>query len=153
MRKKKWRVAFSILHSRHNGFYARLVTPRNAILLRAAVATGLILLGALSRDGFEAMVEYTAPMFWAFMLLVGLPLFRFRWRDPKRTGPFRVPLYPVTLLILYDTSAYLPFSSLIYTGAGALVGVGILLADIPIFRFGRRQTARNSPGRFKGHTR
>ena len=129
------------------------VAPRNAILLQAAVATGLILFGAHSRDGFEAMVEYTAPVFWAFMLLVGLSLFVLRWRDPKRARPFRVPLYPVTPAIFCGTSAYLLYSSLVYTGAGALVGVGILLAGIPIFRFGRRQTARNSPGRFKGHTR
>jgi len=99
------------------------------------------------------MVEYTAPVFWAFMLLVGLSLFAFRWRDPKRARPSQVPLYPATLVILYGTLAYLLYSSLICSGAGALVGVGILLADIPIFGFGRRQTARNSPGLFKGHTR
>ncbi len=129
------------------------VAPGNAILLQAGVAIGLILFGAHSRDGFEAMVEYTAPVFWAFMLLVGLSLFVLRWRDPKRAHPFRVPLYPVTPAIFCCTSAYLLYSSLVYTGAGALVGVGILLAGIPIFHFGRRQTARKSPSRFKGQTR
>jgi hypothetical protein len=31
----------------------------------------------------------------------------------------------------------------LYAGAGSLLGVGIFLAGIPIFRLGRRATARN----------
>jgi basic amino acid/polyamine antiporter, APA family len=126
--------------------------PRHAILLQAAIATGLVAFGAFSRDGFETMVEYTAPVFWTFMLLVGSSLFVFRWRDPNRARPFQVPLYPVTPLIFCATSAYLLYSSLVYTGAGALVGVGILLAGIPIFRFGLRSTPVNGPARLGGQS-
>jgi hypothetical protein len=32
-------------------------------------------------DGFAAMVEFTAPMFWSFLLLVGLALLVLRWRE------------------------------------------------------------------------
>lgn len=110
--------------------------PRNAILAQSAIAVGLVLLGAFSRDGFEAMVAYTAPVFWAFMLLIGLSLFVFRWRDPEERRPFRVPLYPLTPLIFCATSAYLFYASLAYTGSGALLGLGIFLAGVPILRFG-----------------
>lgn len=89
------------------------------------------------------MVEYTAPVFWTFMFLVGVSLFVLRWRDPKRAIPFPVPLYPVTPVLFCGTAAYLLYSSLLYAGAGALLGVGIFLAGIPIFRLGRRATARN----------
>ena len=68
--------------------------PRNAILVQSAVTIGLLVFGAFSRDGFESMVEYTAPVFWTFMILVGVSLFVLRWRDPKRAIPFPVPLYP-----------------------------------------------------------
>jgi amino acid transporter len=118
-------------------------SPRNAILVQSAVTIGLLVFGAFSRDGFESMVEYTAPVFWTFMLLVGVSLFVLRWRDPKRAIPFPVPLYPVTPVLFCGTAAYLLYSSLLYAGDGALLSVGIFLAGIPIFRLGRRATARN----------
>jgi hypothetical protein len=39
-----------------------------------------------------------------------------------------VPFYPFTPLAFCATSGYLMYSSLAYTGLGALVGVGVLLA-------------------------
>ena len=105
-------------------------SPHNAILVQSAVTIGLLVFGAFSRDGFELMVEYTAPVFWTFMLLVGVSLFVLRWRDPKRAIPFPVPLYPVAPVLFCGTAAYLLYSSLLYAGAGALLSVGIFLAGI-----------------------
>jgi hypothetical protein len=96
------------------------------------------------------MVEYTAPVFWTFMLLVGASLFIFRWRYPKRAIPFRVPLYPLTPLLFCATSAYLLYASLAYTGLGALLGVGIFAAGIPIFRLGRGAAIRERARCFGG---
>ena len=67
---------------------------------------------------------------------MGLGLFVLRRRDPDRPRPFRVPLYPVLPAIFCATSAYLLYSSLAYTGLGALVGVAILgLGVIMMFVF------------------
>ena len=52
--------------------------------------------GALQHDGFEAMVEFTAPVFWGFLFLVGVSVFVLRARDRDAERPFRVPLYPLT---------------------------------------------------------
>jgi len=51
-----------------------------------------------------------------------------RRRDPARPRPFRVPFYPLTPLAFCVTSGYLVYSSLAYTGIGALVGVAVLAA-------------------------
>ena len=84
--------------------------------------------GAIARDGFKAMVEYTAPVFWLFLLLVGHRRCSCcASRDPDQPRPFRVPLYPVTPILFCLTCAYLLYSSLVYTGRGALVGVAVLL--------------------------
>jgi basic amino acid/polyamine antiporter, APA family len=112
-------------------------TPAAALLAQGGIVLGLIAFGATARDGFTAMVEYTAPVFWSFLLLVGISLFLFRWREPAREIPFRVPLYPVTPILFCATSAYLLYSSLVYTGAGALVGVAILAAGVPLYLLGR----------------
>ena len=37
-----------------------------------AIALALIAFGAFQHDGFEAMVNFTAPVFWAFRVMVGM---------------------------------------------------------------------------------
>ena len=101
-------------------------SPRMAMLVQGVLALLLVALGALARDGFGTAVEYTAPVFWLFFLLVGISLFVLRRRDPGVARGFRVPLYPLLPLLFCATSAYLLYSSLAYTGIGALVGVGVL---------------------------
>jgi APA family basic amino acid/polyamine antiporter len=68
-------------------------------------------------------------------MLVGGSLFWLRWREPERPRPFRVPLYPVLPAIFCLTSLYLLYSSLAYTGVGALVGVGVLVAGAALLLF------------------
>jgi amino acid transporter len=104
----------------------RAGTPGNALLVQGAAALVLVVIGAFARDGFRLVVEFTAPVFWFFFLLVGISLFVLRRRDPDLPRPFRVPLYPVPPLIFCCTNAYLLYSSLAYTGLGALVGVGVV---------------------------
>jgi amino acid transporter len=113
--------------------------PRNSYVFQAAIALGLILLGALTRRNFETMVDYTAPVFWAFFLLVGLSLFVLRTHEPGRERPFRVPFFPVTPLVFVLSCFYLLYSSLAYTGVGALVGVGVLATGAVVMLFGRQR--------------
>lgn len=108
----------------------RTAGPVNAFIVQGVVSLLLISLGLFSRSGFETMVEYTAPVFWFFFLLVGISLFILRIKEPNVRRPFKVPLYPLTPLIFCGTSAYLLYSSIAYTGWGALVGVGVLLAGV-----------------------
>jgi amino acid transporter len=111
--------------------------PRNAIYLQSAIALALIGFGATTREGFQAMVEYTAPVFWFFLFLVGVSAFVLRYRDPDRARPFRMPLYPVTPALFCLTCLYLLYSSVAYTGMGALVGVGVLLLGVPLLLVAR----------------
>lgn len=111
---------------------ARGHNPANAILLQGGIALALVAFGAATRDGFQSMVDYTAPVFWFFMLLIGIALMLLRWREPNRQLPFRVPLYPLTPILFCLTCAYLLYSSIAYTGLGALVGIAVLLAGAPL---------------------
>jgi APA family basic amino acid/polyamine antiporter len=119
-------------------------TPANAQIVQAAMALVLIALGSLTPDGFKAMVDYTAPVFWMFLLLIGGSLFVLRRREPLRVLPFRVPLYPVTPILFCLTSACMLYASVMHTGAAALVGMGVLVAGAPILLF--QSTPTPPPG-------
>lgn len=111
--------------------------PVNSLIVQGGVALALVSLGMFSRDGFETMVEYTAPVFWFFFLLVGLALFRLRITEPTIKRPFRVPLYPFVPMVFCLTCAYLLYSSIVYTGWGALIGIAVLLVGVVILYFNK----------------
>ena len=89
-------------------------SPKQALLLQALISIGLIALGTQEADGFSAMVEFTAPVFWGFLFLVGLALLWLRHTDTRTTRPFKVPLYPVLPLIFCAACAWLTYSSVTY---------------------------------------
>jgi basic amino acid/polyamine antiporter, APA family len=113
------------------GTWNRATTPMNALLVQGAIALLLVLLGTLTRKGFETMVEYTTPVFWFFLLLTGISLIVLRMREPECDRPFQVPFYPFTPLLFCGISIYMLQSSLLYTGVGASIGLGVLLTGVP----------------------
>jgi hypothetical protein len=57
-----------------------------------------------------------------------------RVRDPNAPRPFKVPFYPILPLIFIGSTAWLLWSSLVYTGAGAWISLVVLLSGcIPLF--------------------
>ena len=88
--------------------------PVVALLLQGTIALALLGFGALQQDGFAAMVEFTAPVFWFFFMLAGIALFVLRRREAATPRPFRVPLYPWLPAVFVATCAYLFYSSLAY---------------------------------------
>lgn len=117
-------------------------TPTYALLLQAAIALALVFLGTLTRKGFETMVDYTAPVFWFFFLLSGISLLVLRKREPQITRSFRVPFYPFTPLLFCAVCGYLLYSSLVYTGVGAVVGVAVVMAGIPLLLWNRYRQSK-----------
>jgi basic amino acid/polyamine antiporter, APA family len=101
-------------------------TPGNALVAQGVVALALVVAGGFARDGFRLAVEYTAPVFWFFLLMVGIALFVLRRRYPEVERPFRVPLYPILPAVFCATSAYLLWSSLAHYRWSSLAGVAVL---------------------------
>lgn len=119
-------------------------TPANALLVQGGIALALVGVGAATRQGFESMVDYTAPVFWLFFGLAGVALLVLRWTEPDVRRPFRVPLYPLTPLLFCVACAYMLWSSVTYTGIGALLGVGVLLAGIPLLLLRKQSVPESS---------
>ncbi|MBF2096906.1 MAG: amino acid permease [Gloeomargaritaceae cyanobacterium C42_A2020_066] len=113
--------------------------PVTALWIQGLICMILVGLATLTRKGFATMVEYTAPVFWFFMLLAGITVILLRQREPLCPRPFQVPFYPFTPIIFCLTCSYLLHASLAYTGVGALAGVAVLAIGLPLSFLPRTQ--------------
>src|SRR5688572_22355620 len=128
--------------------------PQAAMLLQCAAALLLVGLGALADDGFRAMVEFTAPVFWLFFMLTGASLLVLRRREPQLDRPYEVPLYPLLPLVFVAVCAAMLWSSLSYVSNQAIggfnaawVGICVLLAGalVSALLSARPQLQRSAP--------
>jgi amino acid transporter len=122
----------------------RLGAPLAALVAQGAIAAVLILLPGLSDTlagklgtGLQSAAEYTAPVFWAFLFLTGLAVFVLRLKNPTADRPLGSWAGLLMAVVLCVMSAYMLHSSLVYTKIGALVGVGVLLAGLPVYAIAR----------------
>jgi len=120
--------------------------PVVGFVVQAVIALALIAFGALEKDGFSTMVEFTAPVFWFFFMLSGIALFVLRRRDPERARPFRVPLYPVLPLIFIATCAYLLYSSITYAESqhASYVALIVMISGVVVLLGMRLRGARGT---------
>lgn len=131
------------------GWHERSDSPVNALLVQGAIALLLVLLASFTPDGFQTMVAYTAPAFWLFFLLTGTSLFVLRRKPPVNADPFRVPFYPVTPILFCAMSAYMLYASFNYAmsldpgSIGAIVGIVVLCAGIPVMLVARGSQPKN----------
>ena len=116
--------------------------PTRALLVQAAIALALVLLGAVSKEGVKTMVDYLSPVFWLFFILTVFAVIILRHREPAAERPFKVPFYPLTPLLFCLASAYVLYSSVAFLQLGALVGVAVLAAGLPFLVWVRRAPAR-----------
>lgn len=115
-----------------DGWHSERNTPFNALLVQGAISLLLVLLGTFTEEAVATMVDYTAPVFWLFLFLSTMSLFVFRYQFDKSELPYKVPLYPITPILFLLACGYMLYSSLAFTGPGALFGVGILCLGIPV---------------------
>lgn len=114
-----------------NNWHTKRNTPVTALIVQGGIALLLVFLGTFTEEAVATMVDYTAPVFWLFILMTTISIFIFRRRYDKKDLPYQVPFYPVTPILFSMVCAYMLYSSLLFTGPGALIGVGILCLGIP----------------------
>ena len=91
------------------------------------------------------MVDYTNPVFWFFFTLVGASLIVLRVRDPGAARPFRVPLYPVTPIIL-TAGGRLPALAQprLRHASDRCSGAAVLAVGVPVLLWARSRDARGA---------
>lgn len=119
--------------------------PINALLVQGVISCALVILGTLTQEAVATMVDYTAPVFWFFFFLTTATIFVFRGQSGGKANGFQVPLYPLTPILFMLVCLYLLYSSLMFTGWGALAGIGILILGVPVYYFGQRHKHPSHP--------
>ena len=100
--------------------------PVAGIVSQGIMGLALVAFGTYTRDGFVTMVDYSSPVFWAFLMLSGFAVILLRHKRPDLPRPYRVPFYPVLPLVFCASCAFVLWSSLEYVKLGALAGVAML---------------------------
>jgi amino acid transporter len=111
-------------------------TPSVAMLVQCVAALLLVVVGSALGSGFQAMVEFTAPVFWLFFLLTGIALFVLRRREPAWPRPFKVPLFPLLPLLFCATCAYMLWSSLSYVYSQSFGGLNAAWIGLAVMAVG-----------------
>lgn len=122
-------------------------SPTLALLVQSAICLALVGFGAFQADGFDAMVEFTAPVFWFFLFLIGIAVFILRAKDRGIKRDFSIPLYPMTPLLFCASCAYLSYSSFAYAHSkGAVyISIYVMLLGVIALIFLRAKSARQLP--------
>ena len=124
------------------GWHSERGTPIVAHLVQGTISLALVGFGALQHDGFEAMVEFTAPVFWSFLFLVGIALFLLRARDGQAERPYQVPLFPLTPIVFCLACAWLAWSSVAYAASRNAVHVSLIVMAAGVVALLVMHTAR-----------
>lgn len=135
-------------------WHPRLGTPVYSLIVQALISIGMVVgVAAFSpfEDGFNTLLKGTAPVFWLFFLLTAAALLVLRRKDPDVERPFRVPFYPVVPLLFCGWCSFMLFAtaqeSFQKVRLESLVGLGILLAGVPLYGLSRwLQKRANPPG-------
>jgi len=119
--------------------HPRFRTPAFAIFTSGVWAAILACLGS-----FEQLFTYVIFTGWIFYGLAGASIFFYRSRMPGSELPYRVPGYPWTPAIFVLASAALVANAISSRPAGAIEGLGIVLAGLPAYLLWRTPRTKAS---------
>ena len=119
---------------RFGSIHPRYQTPGFSILVFGAWSALLALTGT-----YETLASYAMMAAWFFYGLTAVGVLLLRRREPKRPRPYRMPGYPVTLLLFVAVAAGFVLNTFISTPGPAIAGASLILAGVPIYYFWKRQ--------------
>jgi amino acid transporter len=116
--------------------------PARSLWLQTLVTVAMVAAFGLytgDKTGFDRLVVFSAPFFWGFISLVGVALIVLRLREGTSGRLYRVPLYPLTPIVLSLSSAAMVYTSIDYAvnnptweavWAGAVIASGAVLLPL-----------------------
>jgi basic amino acid/polyamine antiporter, APA family len=116
---------------------SRSGAPVVAIVLQGLTATVIAISG-----GYEHILSYVVSIDFIFFGLTAASLFVFRRVPGPSTGLYLTPGHPYTTVLFVLASVAIVISTIASAPANTAVGLGILLAGIPVYLYWDRRTRR-----------
>ena len=93
---------------------------------------------------FDLLFAVGAPVFWLFFLMTGIAFFVLRIREPDMPRPFRIPLYPIPVILFCGMCVFGIWASVNYAGAFTWLGVFPVLVGSVVYLVERALPSRGS---------
>jgi amino acid transporter len=115
-------------------------TPVRSLVVQAVICVVMVSVVGIffeGNDGFDTLVKCTSPVFCVSFLLTGASLIVLRRKEPQVERPFVTPAYPLTPLVFCAFWAFMFVGSIFSAPVEAAIGLGILLAGVPLYVLSR----------------
>ncbi|HWD00683.1 MAG TPA: amino acid permease [Candidatus Sulfopaludibacter sp.] len=122
-----------LFFSRFASVHPRFQTPAFAILAFGFWCALLALTGT-----YESLASYAMFAAWIFYGLTSSAVLVLRRTQPNRERPYRMPGYPVTLLLFIAVALGFVVNTFIATPWPAAIGTLLILAGLPVYFLWRR---------------
>ena len=120
----------------------RWQTPARSLLVQAAVTLALVVGFGMSGSGFNNLVIFTTPVFYAFFLLVGVTCWCFATASRKRRGLFACRAIRLVPILFCLSSSFMLYGSISWayenTSHEAFWSIVIMLVGVVLSWFDRR---------------
>ena len=104
-------------------------SPWPALLAQGGWGVVLLLLPGSS---FSSLLSYFGPTSWCFYALTSGAVLVLRREQPNKPRPFRVPLYPLPLVIVFTIAAIIVVGSIIHDPAYTLLSISFVSLAVPV---------------------
>lgn len=115
-------------------------TPIRALVLEGGIAITVILVA----QTFENALIYTSAAVYTFYLATGFSTYVMRRKDPDADRQFRMPLFPLPLIVFASGCAWTIYSAIDYKPRAALACLTILATGWCVYRLQERHTTTHS---------
>jgi APA family basic amino acid/polyamine antiporter len=110
-------------------------TPALALVIQAAVAIVLVLVGGAFRELFSLAIFAE----WLFYMVAASTIFVFRWREADATRPYRAMGYPVVPVLFIGAAALLLYYTVASNLRDSIAGFVVILLGVPVYYWFARQ--------------
>jgi len=114
--------------------HPKYLSPVLSLVIQGVIASVMALTGS-----FNQLFTYLVFASWMFYVLSAGAVLVLRWKAPAADRPYKAWGYPWTVLVFLAFACWFMGNALIETPKDSLVGLGLVLAGLPVYYYWRRR--------------